>query len=127
MGAAGIELVEAINEHSAERTHRAAALAQRMDLQAWAEVGWRAAVARDPVMLKTLDRMAEVMGRLHEAQHGRTQRTTHIEGLKSDLTEYAIWRESFRLADAGMPTRAFIWYYGAAAALAGLQSFPQGA
>lgn len=128
MGAAGIELSERVTRHSVERAHRASHLAQRMEMDRWAEVGWRAAVARDPVLLKVMDQAANILHGMQEEQIGRHQRAqSTVESQKSDLTEYAVWREAFRLADEGMPERAFLWVYGAGAALAGIQGFPPGA
>ncbi len=128
MGAAGIELSEQVTRHTVERAHRASHLAQRMGLDGWAEVGWRAAVARDPLLLKVMDQAANILHGMQEEQIGRHQRAqSTVYAEKSDLTEYAAWREAFRLADEGQPERALLWVYGAGAALAGIQGFPPGA
>lgn len=128
MGSAYIEVGEQVTAHTVERAHRAMHIAQRMDLQRWADVGWRAAAARDPLLLKVMEQAVGVLHRMHEEQHGRHQRapgTVYRE--TSDLTEYASWREAYRLADQGQPERALMWVYGAGAALAGIQGFPPGA
>lgn len=120
MGAAGVEIPEWINETTVERAFARAMKAQRLRHEPFAQKGMRAARARDSRLLKALEGGAEVLQAIQERQHGRTMRTTSKESHKSDLTEYALWREAFRAADEGRPLEHLRWYYGAAAELAGL-------
>ena len=119
--AAYVELPVWINENTVEESYRRALRAQRHRQQSFAEKGLRAARARDSRILKALEGGAEVLQGMQERQRGRTMRSASTSfGERVDLTEYALWREAFKLADSGSPTQHFEWIYGAAAELAGL-------
>lgn len=121
MGAAALEIPEWINESTVERAYSRALKAQHLRRDSFAQKGMRAAIARDSHLLKALEGAAEVLQAMQERQVGRTQRdASTVYGEKVDLTEYALWREAYRLADEGRPTLHFQWIYGAAAELAGL-------
>lgn len=97
-------------------------LAQKMQhdrVQAFADVGFRAALARDEKMLKVLEKAAEYVTRLGEEQRGRTRRTATNYGDTAEFTEVALWREAYRLMDEGRPIEHLSWIYGAAAWLCG--------
>ena len=78
----------------------------------------RAARARDPLLLKTLDAGAEILQQINFEQQGSN---TLSSGERIDATEYSLWREAFKSADQGSPMEQFCWIYGAAAKLAGYQ------
>ena len=121
MGAAGVEIPEWVNETTVERAYRRALKAQGLHAQGFADKGMRAARARDNHLLKALEGASEVLHRMQERQVGRYIRdSSTVYGHRVDLTEYSLWREAYRLADEGTPTRHFEWIYGAAAELAGL-------
>lgn len=121
MGAAGIEIPEWINPQTVERAHRRASLLQKADARSKAEGGFRAARARDPKMMLVLEQAANILAKIQEEQHGRTQRSASTPySHRVDLTEFSMWREAYNTADRGEPERALIWYYAAAAELAGL-------
>jgi hypothetical protein len=121
MGAAGVEIPEWINDGTVERAFRRMNTARHSRQQNFADKGMRAARARDSRLLKALEGGAEVLQSIQERQVGRTIRDTATPyGHRVDLTEYAMWREAYRMCDEGTPLRAFEWIYGAAAELAGL-------
>jgi len=83
--------------------------------------GFRAARARDPRLLKLMDRVANEVDKTAEAQYGRTRRdpgTTFSE--RTESTEAQLWREAYRLADQGAPGEQFAFLYAAAASFLGL-------
>ena len=88
--------------------------------QSFADTGWRAAVARDPKLLKALEKMTERTGALQEDQIGRTMRDPSATiGESKGTTAHQLCREAYKMADAGTPLRNFEWIYGAAAWLCG--------
>lgn len=112
---------------SGDRIEYAYGLAQEMQHQRrqdFADIGWRAALARDEKMLKIMEKAAEYVTALGEAQRGQTRRTAAMSGSghyhdTAEYTEVAMWREAYRLMDEGNPIRNFEWIYGAGAWLAG--------
>ena len=118
---ASIEIPEWISESTVERAYRMALKAQGLNDNRFAQKGMRAARARDGKLLLALEGSAEVLQKMQERQHGRTQRDASTPfSHKVDLTEFALWREAYKLCDEGRPTLHFCWIYGAAAVLAGL-------
>ena len=88
--------------------------------QGFADVGYRAAIARDPKLLKALERMAESTNKLQERQMGRLMRSSDAtHGETRGTTEHQLCREAYRMVDQGTPIRNFEWIYGAAAHLCG--------
>lgn len=84
--------------------------------------GMRAARARDPKMLLALEKGAEIMHQIAEAQVGRTHRDSEgrTAAEKTWPTEAALWREAYVTCDKGTPVESLAWIYAAAARLAGL-------
>ncbi len=120
MGTNHIELDDFLTIQRIEWAHGRACRAQEQQRQNVADVGWRAARARDPRLLKTLEIGAEKIGKLSENQTGRTRRSTSSEFKETiEHTEFQLWREAYRLCDEGNPIRNFEWIYGAAAILCG--------
>lgn len=109
------ELNSARIEAAYERANRAH---QRQET-ALADIGWRAAQARDPKLLIALEAMAELTGKMQEEQYGRTMRSSQIFGETKGTTEHQLCREAYRLCDEGRPIENFAWIYGAAAILCG--------
>ena len=111
------------SECTPERVEYAYGLAiknQHLRNQSFADIGYRAAVARDPKLLKALERMAEVTGAMQEKQMGQAMRgigTSYAES--RGTTEHQLCREAYRMCDQGTPLRNFEWVYGAAAWLCG--------
>lgn len=111
---------ESLNARRVEEAYGWAKRAQERGWQSFADTGYRAAIAKDPKLLKALEAMAEVTGRLQEAQMGRTMRDpSSTFGESRGTTEHQLCREAYRLADEGRPIRNFEWIYGAAAWLCG--------
>ena len=117
-----VVLHNSINARTVEAMYARAMALRRDDRNLHiAEIGLRAARARDPRLLVCLEKAAEVMHRMHEEQLGQFQRqktTSYTERVKP--TEVQLWQEAFRTADAGCPVSAFRWIYGVAAEYAGL-------
>ena len=117
-----VEIEEFITAGRVEHAYGLAMKAQLNRRQSFADTGWRAALARDPKLLKALEKGAEVVEKLQENQFGRTMRTAGEEEkhkYKAGTTEAQLWREAYRLCDEGTPIRNFEWIYGAAAWLCG--------
>ena len=119
MGTNHIELDDFLSIQRIEWAHGRAWRAQEQQRQNVADVGWRAAIARDPRLLKTLEIGAEKIGKLSENQTGRTRRSADKFAESVEHTEFQLWREAYRLWDEGKPIRNFEWIYGAAAILCG--------
>lgn len=112
--------IEFVNRAKLEHAHSLALRYQEQGKQSFADTGWRAARARDPKLLKALERGAEILDAMTDEQHGRTIRSVNaIYGETKGTTEAQLWREAYRLCDAGSPIRNFEWIYGAAAWLCG--------
>jgi len=122
MGAAGIEVEEFVNRGSVEWAFGRAIEAQRARRQSIADIGMRAAFARDAKLLLVLEKATEVVTKMQEEQVGRTRRTSSNYADTVELTEVALWRKAYEFADKGEPLRQFEWIYGAAALLAGYAS-----
>lgn len=121
MSAAGIEIPEWINESTVEDAFRRMDRARGLRRQQFADKGLRAARARDSRLMKALEGGAEVLHTIQERQIGQRMRSSATPyGERVDLTEYAMWREAYKMCDEGTPLSAFQWIYGAAAELAGL-------
>jgi len=116
----GIVFEDSLTSVRIEEAYRQAIKAQAHGWRAFADVGFRAIVAKDHKAMKALEAMAEITGKMQEEQLGRTMRdkSTRFD-IQQGTTEHAMCREAFRLADDGKPIRHFEWIYGAAAWLAG--------
>lgn len=121
MGANHIEFEEFLTDARIEEAYRQCRLAQEQRRQNFADTGWRAALARDAKLLKALEKGAESVTRLTEAQYGQTMRGMDADEYhyQHGTTEAQLWREAYRLCDEGQPIRNFEWIYGAAAWLCG--------
>ena len=119
-----------VNRETVERAYRMANEAQKRGSPrdwAWCDQGFRAALARDTELLRALDQAAEVMVAMNEEQYGRMQRDTSLtESERVTPTEVQLWREAYKLADEGRPTKHFAWIYAAAGWLAGSLSVSPG-
>jgi hypothetical protein len=116
----GIVFEDSLTPVRIEEAYRQAVKAQASGWSQFANVGFRAVVAKDHKVMKSLEAMAEVTGRMQEEQMGRTMRDKSTAyNIQQGTTEHAMCREAFRLADEGNPIRQFEWIYGAAAWLAG--------
>lgn len=105
-----------------EDAWRRAKEARASDSLAYAELGMRAAKARDPRLMKALERGAEVMDAARENQVGQYQRMTSTSFAdKAVPTEVQMWRRAYEFADRGEPLIQLQWVYGMAADLAGLR------
>ncbi len=112
--------MDSLTPKRVEEAYRQALIAQQFGKQNFADTGYRAAIAKDAKLLKALEAMAEVTGKMQEEQMGRTMRSpdaifSHTRG----TTEHQLCREAYRLCDEGRPVRHLEWIYGAAAWLCG--------
>jgi hypothetical protein len=114
-----IELAEFITPETVEVAHGKAIRAHERGLQQFADVGWRAALARDNKLLLALEKGAEMIDKIAENQQGRTKRSSDNFHETIEFTEPQLWKEAYRLCDEGQPIRNFEWIYGAAAWLCG--------
>lgn len=85
----------------------------------WALIGLRAARARDPKMMKALEKSSEILQQLEEDQRRESRRTEERYNHTKESTEYQMWREAYKTADNGDPCENLMWIYGAAAFVAG--------
>ncbi len=115
-----IMFLESLTPKRVEEAYRQAIIAQQYGRQNFANTGFRAAEARDPRLMKALEAMAEVTGKIQEDQFGRSMRDPSAHySLSQGTTEHGLCREAYRMADQGTPLRNFEWIYGAAAWLCG--------
>ena len=115
-----VELEEFITPGRVEYAHGMAVRYQQMRRQSFANTGWRAAQARDPRLLKALEKAANILDKMTDAQHGRTMRAPDATyGETKGTTEAQLWREAYKMCDQGTPLQNFEWIYGAAAWLCG--------
>jgi hypothetical protein len=122
MGSSHVEIENFFTDERVEYAYSLACNAQMQRNQGFADVGWRAARARDPKLLKALERGAEVVEKLSERQFGRTMRTAGEEDkhkFKAGTTEAQLWRNAYTTCDNGTPEQNYEWIYGAAAWLCG--------
>ena len=111
---------DSLTPERVEEAYRQATKAQATGWVQFANVGFRAVVAKDAKVMKALEAMAEVTGKLEEEQIGRLKRDKSTAyNIQRGTTEHQMFREAYRLADEGKPIREFEWLYGAAAWLAG--------
>ena len=115
-----IEIEEFITPERVEVAYGLAQKYQALGIQSFADTGWRAAKVRDPKLLLALEKGAEIVDALTEAQYGRTMREIGQDhGKTKGTTEQGLWREAYRMCDEGTPLQNFEWIYGAAAWLCG--------
>lgn len=120
MGSNHVEIEDFLTPERVEWAHGMALRAQHSGRQAFADTGWRAALARDPKLLKCLERGAEIVAKIDESQRGQTRRSaSNAENERGETTTTQLWKEAYRLCDEGRPIRNFEWVYGAAALLCG--------
>lgn len=116
-----MELERPITRETVEAAYRYALDAQKQKRLGVPEAGTRLARERNPLLLKVLDKGAEVLDALVEHQRGRTRRDWGtFRSERSYPTEAGLWRAAYETADAGNPVPHLGYIYGAAAWLAGL-------
>jgi len=100
------DLAEFVTPFLAQAVYRRAQAAQAFarqrpghdGLKLWIRRGVRAARARDPRLLLMLDRGAEELRRLNDAQQSRFAQ----EGFaRQEFTELSTWRNAYEVADQG--------------------------
>jgi len=119
--AAYVELEDWVTIEAVEDAHRRAMREMENPYTTFGEVGWRAARARDPKLLKVLEIAANQIMQLEEDQRREEMRTTEWFAYQRFSTETQLWREAYKTVDAGTPVEQLKWIYGAAAKLAGFQ------
>jgi hypothetical protein len=116
------ERLEFVTRRSVEEAYRRAKQAQISRRQSMADIGLRAARARDPKLLRTLEEATEILRQMSEEQLG--VHGMEVGGsLRVEATEYQMWREAYRMADEDRgidALRPFEWIYAGAAWLCGL-------
>ena len=117
--AAHVELEEWITPELVEAAYRTAIRMQQARALWWADVGLKAAKARDPKLLKALEKAAEVVTKMDEEQRGRTRRHAEFLNHQTETTETQLFKEACRMADQGTPIEHLMWIYGAGAWLCG--------
>ena len=118
MGAAGIEIPEWVNRRTITSVWEMAKEAQARDQMPFAQKGMRAARARDPRLLKTLEAGTEVL-RVWSAEREEARIRAAPDAPPVDATEYSMWKAALETCDQGQPMVQMMWVYGAAAHLAG--------
>lgn len=109
---------------TAERCEYAYGLANQMfhaRAQGWADIGLRAARARDPKLLKALEKMAEHATQMDDDQRGQTRRSSSTEFKDQRYTTVTqMCQAAYKMVDQGTPVPHLQWIYAGAAWLAGL-------
>jgi hypothetical protein len=119
--AAHIEIEEFVTPVSVEYAYGRAIKERDKHNLSFADVGLRAARARDPKLLKVLEQASNILHQMDEDQNKENRRTTHIHGETFMTTETKLWMEAYRMVDEGTPIEHLKWIYAAAAFLAGYQ------
>jgi len=119
--AAYIELADWVTIEAVENAHRQSMREMKNPYSRFGEIGWRAAQARDPKLLKVLELAASQITQLEEDQRREERRTTKIWSHQRSTTETQLWVEAYKTVDKGTPVENLKWIYGAAAKLAGFQ------
>ena len=119
--AAYVELEDFVTRGSIEYAYRRCQIEQQKGNQAFANVGMRAARARDSRLLKVLDLASNILLQMDEEQNRENRRTTEVYGETKLTTEVQLWREAYKMGDQGKSDDVphLQWIYGAAALLAG--------
>lgn len=115
-----VEVEEFVTPDRLEWAYGKAMEAQGRRNQRFADVGWRAAQARDGRLLKVLECSANIISKIDEEQRGRTRRaagTPYAESVETTVTQ--LFRGAYETVDKGTPVRALEWIYGAAALMCG--------
>ena len=113
-------IVEEMSIRDVEWAHKRAHEEQAKKHWRWAEIGLRAAKARDDKMMRILEKAAEIIDKEEENQRGETRRSADVYSAQIETTETQMWKAAYKTADAGTPEEALMWIYGAAACLAGI-------
>lgn len=110
-----------VNEVSVENIHRRSVVIRTRWDRARIEQGIRAARAQDPKLMFVLERAAEVLDSMVEAQMRDTMRASSTEfSHRVAPSEMQIWREAYRTADEGAAMDQFGAVYAAAGEFAGV-------
>ena len=115
-----VEVEEFVTPGRVEWAYGRAMEAQARRVQRFADVGWRAAQARDERLLKVLECSANIISKIDEEQRGRTRRaadTPYAESVETTVTQ--MFRGAYETVDKGTPVRALEWIYGAASLMCG--------
>lgn len=118
-----IELKNAVNPRTVEALYAyAKEIADRPDPQlAMVEQAMRAVRAKDPVLLETLERCANVLDSMAEGQGGQTRRQSSTEfSHRFEPTVVKAFKEAFRSAQDGTPIPHLGYLYAAAAKFQGV-------
>ena len=119
--AAHVELEDWVTIEAVENAHRQAFREMENPHSTFGEVGWRAAQARDPKLLKVLEIAANLITQLEENQRREERRTTTWFSHQRFSTETQLWTAAYETVDKGTPVEQLKWIYGGAAKLAGFQ------
>ena len=113
-----------VSANSVERAYARAVRAQEEQDWYWPLAGMKAAKARDTKFMSVLEQAAEVMHQLQEDQARDTRREGKTMAEKTEFTEYQLFREAFKMADAGnhQTMEHFLWIYGAIGHMIGICS-----
>ncbi len=112
-----------INRRSVEQIYRRAQTGSEAGVADLVNKGVRAARARDPYLMLGLEKCAEVMQAIAEAQQGQTKRSTGTAvGARVDATEYTIFRKAYEHADEGDALVHYGWIYAAVGEYVGIFS-----
>lgn len=118
----GIEL-DFINLRSVEYAHQRAIKEQERNNMAFADIGMRAATARDSKLLLALDKATKVMIDAEETQRKHQMAHSDTFSERRYTTETQMWREAYKMVDERKAQEVphLMWIYGAAAFLCGYQ------
>jgi hypothetical protein len=114
-----VEVEEFFSPERVEWAYRMAMRAQREGKQRYAERAMDLAHKRNSVLLKAMEKGAEIVSKMDEDQRGRTRRSAENLSEQVETTETQLWKESYRLMDEGRPIPNFAWMYLAGMYLGG--------
>lgn len=115
--------IDFVNFRAVEYAHKRAIQEQEKSNEAFAEIGMRCAIRRDPKLLLALEKATECLVQQEHNQRGQSMLTADVESERRYTTETQMWREAYRMVDEGKAAQVphLKWIYAAGAFLCGYQ------
>ena len=115
--------IDFITFRSVEYAHKRAIQEQANCNEAFAEIGMRCAINRDPKLLLALEKATECLIQQEHNQRAHSMLTADNENERRYTTETQMWREAYRMVDEGKAVQVphLKWIYAAGAFLCGYQ------
>lgn len=114
-------VTERIYRRAKELAREGSEMHGQYDAQCAARAGARAAEAKSPKLMHCLERVVEILDRVHEEQRGRTKRdASTARSYRSDPSVLGAFKEAFRCAQDGLEAPEYGYLYAACAEYVGV-------